>query len=154
MEDEKEVREVAADWVTRYGHDAVRRLRALAAEAEAVETKRQGKPGNETAEALTPVAWGALFAREFTKALTVSDRAHALLPDNLAIETNRAHALMFLGRQKESETLYLAYKGKSISAQDSRVWERVIADDYVEFRKAGLTHPMMAEIERKLGVSR
>ena len=75
----------------------------------------EGKPGKETAEALTPVAWYALFAREFTKALTVADRAHALLPDNLAIETNRAHALMFLGREEESKTLYLAYKGKPIS---------------------------------------
>jgi hypothetical protein len=37
MEDEKGVREVAADWVTRYGHDAVRRLQALAAEAEAAD---------------------------------------------------------------------------------------------------------------------
>ena len=48
---------------------------------EAVETKREGKPGKETAQALTSVAWHALFAREYTKALTVSDRAHALLPD-------------------------------------------------------------------------
>ena len=81
--------------------EALQLQEVLAAEAEAVETKRQGKPGNETAEALTPVAWHALFAREFTKALTVSERAHALFPDNLVIETNRAHALMFLGRQKE-----------------------------------------------------
>ena len=70
---------------------------------EAVETKREGKPGKETAEALNDVAWYALFAREFTKALTVADRAHALLPDDLAIETNRAHALMFLGREEEAQ---------------------------------------------------
>ena len=47
------------------------------------------------------MAWYALFAREFTKALTVADRAHALLPDDLAIETNRAHALMFLGHEED-----------------------------------------------------
>jgi len=28
-----------------------------------------------------------------------------------------------------------------------------IAEDFAEFRKAGLTHPMMAEIEKELGVS-
>ena len=100
------------------------------------------------------VAWYALFAREYTKALTVSDRAHALLPDDLAIETNRAHALMFLERREEAQALYLAYKGKPISEQDSKLWERVIADDFAEFRKAGLTHPMMADIEKELGVSR
>jgi predicted Zn-dependent protease len=99
------------------------------------------------------VAWYALFAREFRKALVVADRAHALLPDNLAIETNRAHALMFLGRGKESKALYLAYKGKPLSKQDAKLWERVIAEDFAELRKAGLRRPMMADIEKELGVS-
>jgi hypothetical protein len=53
---------------------------------------REGKPGRETAQSLQEVAWFALFAREFTKALAAADRAHALLPDDLTIETNRAHA--------------------------------------------------------------
>jgi uncharacterized protein len=126
---------------------------SLAVEVEAVETKREGKPGEETAEALLPVAWYALFAREFRKALVVAGRAHALLPDNLAIETNRAHALMFLGRGKESKALYLAYKGKPLSKQDAKLWERVIAEDFAELRKAGLRRPMMADIEKELGVS-
>ena len=134
--------------------EALQLQEALAAKVEAVETKREGKPGKETAEALNDVAWYALFAREFTKALTVADRAHALLPDDLTIETNRAHALMFLGREKEAKALYLAHKGKPISEQDARLWERVIAEDFAEFRKAGLTHPMMADIEKELGVSR
>ena len=83
-----------------------------------------------------------------------ADRAQALLPDNLSIETNRAHALMFLGSARDSTALYLAYKGKPMSEQDSRLWERVIAEDFAEFRKAGLKHPMMADIEKKLGVAR
>jgi hypothetical protein len=45
---------------------------------------------------------------------------------------------------------YLAYKGKPVSGQ---LWEHVIAEDFAEFRKAGLTHPMMADIEKELGVS-
>ena len=49
------------------------------------------------------------------KRLTAADRAHALLPDDLVIETNRAHALMFLGRQEEAKALYLAHKGKPVS---------------------------------------
>jgi maltose alpha-D-glucosyltransferase/alpha-amylase len=81
----------------------------------------------------------------------LADRAHALLPDDLTIETNRAHALMFAGRGEDSETLYLAHKGKPVSAQDARLWEHVIAEDFAEFRKAGLTHPMMAGIEKELG---
>jgi Sel1 repeat len=43
-----------------------------AAKVEAEETKRDGKPGKQTAGQLTLVSWYALFAKEFTKALTVS----------------------------------------------------------------------------------
>jgi len=132
--------------------EALHLQEVLAAEVEAAETKLEGKPGEETAQALVEVAWYALFAGEFTKALTASNRAHALLPDDLTIETNRAHALMFLGRGKESKALYLAHKGKPISGQDGRLWERAIAEDFAELRKAGLTHLMMADIEKELGV--
>jgi hypothetical protein len=118
-----------------------------------MERKRDGKPGGETAQALHEVAWYALFAREFTIALTAADRAHALLPGDLMIETNRAHALIFLERGEDAKALYLAYKGKPMSEQDGKLWERAIAEDFAEFRKAGLTHPMMAEIEKELGVS-
>ena len=131
--------------------EALQLQEARALKVEAVETKREGKPGKETAQGLGEVAWSALFAREFTKALTVADRAHALFPDDLAIESNRAHALMFLGRGKESNALYLTYKGKPIPDQNGKLWERAIAEDFAEFRKAGLTHPMMADIEKELG---
>jgi hypothetical protein len=45
-------------------------------------------------------------------------------------------------------------EGKPLSEQDARLWEHVVAEDFAEFRKAGLTHPMMADIEKELGVSR
>jgi TPR repeat protein len=135
--------------------EALQMQEALAAKVEAVETKREGKTGKETAWALHQLAWHAVLTREFAKALTVSDRAHALLPDELIIETNRAHALMFLaGREEESKALYLAHKGKPISERDTRLWELVIVEDFAEFGKAGLTHPMMADIEKEFGVSR
>jgi TIR domain len=85
------------------------------------ETKREGKPGKETAQMIHSAAWYALLAREFTKALTVADRAHALFPDDLAIETNRAHALMFIQRGEEAKTLYLAHKGEPVSP-DNKLW--------------------------------
>jgi hypothetical protein len=47
----------------------------------------------------------------------------------------------------------LAYKGKPLSEEDARLWERVIVEDFAELRKAGLRRPMMAEIEKELGVS-
>jgi hypothetical protein len=44
----------------------------------------------------------ALFAREFTKALAFADRARSRFPNDLMIESYRAHALMFLERGEES----------------------------------------------------
>jgi tetratricopeptide (TPR) repeat protein len=142
------IREAAA--AGRYA-EALQLQEAVATETETAETKREGKFGEDTGLALNEVAWFALFAREYGKALTVADRAHALLPDNLMIETNRAHALMFHGRPEEAKALYLAHKGKLIS--DGASWESAIANDFAEFRKAGLTHPMMANIENELGIS-
>jgi len=79
--------------------EALQLQERLAEKVEVVETAREGKPGEETADALYTVAWYALFAREFTKALTAADRVHALLPDNIYYEINRAHALI-LEREK------------------------------------------------------
>ena len=69
---------------------------------------------------------------------------------------NRVHALMFLGRAEDAKALYLAHKGGQVISGRGfpTTWERAIAEDFAEFRKAGLTHPMMAEIEMELGVSR
>ena len=86
--------------------------------------------------------------------MTVADRAHALLPDNLGIESNRAHALMFMAHDEEAKALYLAHKGELVPEADNKLWEQAIAEDFTEFRKAGLTHPMMADVEKELGISR
>jgi hypothetical protein len=134
--------------------EALQLQEALASAEEAVETKREGKPGEETARSLSEVAWRALFAREFPKALAVANRAHALLPENLWSETDRAYALMFLGQKEEAKALYLAHKGEPVSQADKKLWEQAIAEDFAEFRKAGLTSPMMADIENELGISR
>ena len=144
------VREASA--TGRYG-EALRLQEALEAKAEGRETEREGKLGPETAGALVSVAWQALFARAFETVLAVAERARALLPANLLIETNRAHALMFLERREEARSLYLAHKGEALSPTDCRLWEQVIAGDFAEFRKAGLTHPMMDKIEMQLSVA-
>jgi TPR repeat protein len=131
--------------------DALRLQGASAAKVEAAETKREGRPGKETGEALHLVSWRSLFARDFAKSLAASDRALPLIPDlALAIDTNRAHALMFLGRVEEARALYLTHRGKKITNNDNKLWEAGIADDFAALRKAGLEHPLMAEIEAAL----
>ena len=119
---------------------------------------RQSGTASQTAKQRrrsTKSAWCALFAREFDTALSALERAHALLPADLMIETNRAHALMFLGREEEARVLESCPQGDDASPRKiSRSWERATADDFAEFRKAGLAHPMMGEIEKQLGVAR
>jgi hypothetical protein len=90
-----------------------------------------------------------LFARDFARALAASERAHLLAPDHLAIETNHAHALMFLGRTAEARKLYLQHRNDTVS-QNDKPWRQVIAEDFAEFRKAGLDNPLMGEIESAL----
>jgi tetratricopeptide (TPR) repeat protein len=86
----------------------------------------------------------------YQKSLTIVEKlAATLMPDDLSFETNRAHAL--LSRGDEAKALYLAYKGRTMS--DNQSWEQIIALDFAEFRKAGLIHPMMAEIESVLGIA-
>jgi TPR repeat protein len=142
-----------AEAAERYG-DALKIWVALAEEIEQDETKRTGAPGKDTADALVPVAWDALLARDFTSALSASERAHKLSPDDLIIETNRAHALLFLGRTGEARALYLTYKTKPTSPNGGKLWDAAIADDFVELRKAGLAHPLMPEIQQRLGGAR
>jgi TPR repeat protein len=133
--------------------EALQRQEVFAAKVEAEETARDGKPGEQTAVALTAVIQYALLTKEFAKALTVAGRSHALIPDSLAIESNRAHALMLMGNGEEARALYLAHKGEPV-VELGKLWERAIADDLAVLREAGLTHPMMADIEKELGISR
>ena len=141
-----EVHEVSA--AGRYD-DALRLQVDLAQEIEVDEVKTDNKPGERTARALQELSWYALFAHDFARALAASERAHLLAPDDLEIETNHAHALMFLGRTPESRKLYLQHRNDTISRNDKR-WNQVIAEDFAEFRKAGLASPLMGEIESAL----
>jgi hypothetical protein len=108
----------------------------------------------KAARTLSGVIWLDLIAKEFTKALVVADRAHELFPDDTGIESNRAHALMFLGHDEEAKALYLAHKKEPVSGEINKLWEQVIAEDFVQLRKVGLTNPMMADVEKELGISR
>jgi TPR repeat protein len=117
------------------------------------ETRVEGKPGQGTALALGALARTALYAKDFAKALIVANRAHALLPDSLAIEAIRAHTLMFMGYDEDAKALYVAHNGE-VFKPDNKLWETGIAEDFADFRQRDLTNPMMADIEKELGVSR
>jgi hypothetical protein len=123
----------------------------LAAATETAEREKAGKPGQDTASALVGLAWYRLFAHDFKGTLIASDRAIAVAPDMLAAVTNKAHALMFMGRAWEARALYARYKGQDVKGLGQ--WEAVVLDDFKELEKRGLKHPQMAEIKALLAAN-
>jgi hypothetical protein len=89
-----------------------------------------------------------ILDNDFATALAASDQAILLAPDKIWLYTNRAHALMLLGRTDEARALYLRYHGEQKVADD-KSWDTLILDDFAELRKAGLTSPLMDEIEKR-----
>jgi hypothetical protein len=128
------------------GHydEAYRIANANAISAAAFETKTENKPGDLTAGAFANLSWFALFSHHYEEALAAAERSNKLNPSDLVPVTNRAHALMFLGRTAEAKVIYLAHKGEPLNG---KTWEDVVAADFALLRKAGITHPLMAEIE-------
>jgi hypothetical protein len=108
------------------------------------DLKEKGTLGEDTAHRLATIGWYGLFVREFSKSLDASESAIKLTPNDLVPQGNRAHALMLLGRTAEAKAIYLAHKGEPLNG---KTWEEVVADDFALLRKAGITHPLMAEIE-------
>jgi TPR repeat protein len=129
-----------------------RELYELAAEQKTEIMGLAEKSDPEAAQGLERMARDFLQAKQFTDALILADRAHALFPDGLAIDVVRAHALMFMGQNKQAMVFYLAHKGEPVPERNN-LWEQAIAEDFANFRKAGLTNPMMADIEKELGIS-
>ena len=112
--------------------------------------EKAGQSGSVTAGALQYVSRHALFAREFAKALAAAERSLSLAPGNRQVEACRAHALMLLDRADEAKTAYLAHKGQPAVA--GKTWAQVVSEDFASLKRAGLAHPMMAEIEKLLGL--
>ncbi len=107
----------------------------LAEAVEKAEREKAGRPGPQTASALLALSWYRLFARDFKGALAASERAGGLAPDPI-YATNRAHALMFLGRAREAKWLHQMYKGQPVQ-KGGKLWEEAIRDDFKEFGKRG-----------------
>jgi WD40 repeat protein/tetratricopeptide (TPR) repeat protein len=92
------------------------------------------------------------LAGNFAMTLQIADEAIALAPDQTWYYTNRAHALMFLDRVDEARAIYLRHRGDK-KVQGEKSWETVVLEDFAELRKAGRSHPLMDEIERRFAAA-
>jgi hypothetical protein len=92
-------------------------------------------------------SWHQLLARDFAGALATTERGLKANPNDLPLQTNRAHALLFLGRANEAKAIYRKYLGKQIGSQ---TWEEVILDDFDKLEKDGVTSPEFNRIRQML----
>jgi hypothetical protein len=96
------------------------------------------------------LAWYQLFARDFAGSLAASDEAVKLDPKDLAAQTNRAHALVLLGRVKEAEAIYLGHRGEKVFANSDEKWEDAILTDFDDLARGGITNPEFVRIRAQL----
>jgi tetratricopeptide (TPR) repeat protein len=129
--------------------------RAAALAWELVElykgNEAQRRDLNSNIDTLGDLAFELIVARGFAQALAASDRAISTASEQLWLYTNRAHALMFLNREDEARALYLEYRGAK-NVIDKKSWEAAVVEDFVAFRNAGLSHPLMEAIEAEFSM--
>jgi tetratricopeptide (TPR) repeat protein len=110
------------------------------------QPKHDAEWTNSLAGADIGLAWFQLFSRDFSGSLASSDEAIKLNPKDLAAQTNRAHALLFLGRTKDAETVYLGHRGEKVFANSDEKWDDAILADFDDLSKAGITNPEFARL--------
>jgi tetratricopeptide (TPR) repeat protein len=130
---------------------------ALAAHREMLTIDREIYSAMPTPEAKSDLvnALGALSLtllvnQRAQEALDRAQEAHALDPAALWIETNHAHALLFLGRFDKAKAIYLSEKDKLVG--DGQTFGQAVKDDFAMFRRFGIDLPAMKEIEALLSV--
>lgn len=126
----------------------IERTKAIAAKHASNEQAQEDF--SDSIDAFGGTAYHAVLAHDFEEALKIADEAIALAPDRIWLNSNRAHALLFLGREDEARAVYLRYQGVEKALGD-RAWDDVILTDFAEIRETGIDHPLMGEIEAAFG---
>jgi tetratricopeptide (TPR) repeat protein len=116
------------------------------------EEKRRDLPGPYVS-----LAWYQLHTKDFAGALASSEEGLKLKPRYLPLETNRAHALLFLGKTDEAEKIYRQYMGREIGVESEgqkndplNTWEKTILEDFDTLEKDGISHPEFNRIREIL----
>ena len=108
--------------------------------------KGQDNQRANLANAYLSLSWYQLMAHDFNGALASSEAGRKVDDTNLPLETNHAHALLFLGRTQEADNLYLNYRGQKIG---DKTWQQVILEDFDALEKENVPPPAAAaEITR------
>ena len=111
------------------------------------------RQGDNTLQKKLPGAYGTLEYYEllignFEGALKSASKGIALNASETWILTNKAHALLFLGRTDEARTIYQTIR--SIKLNDKQTFSQAVLDDFKLFREKGFGIPAMDQIEKDL----
>jgi tetratricopeptide (TPR) repeat protein len=95
------------------------------------------------------LSWNQLLIKDFVGALSTCERASNEKAGDIGLQTNHAHALLFLGRTEEARQIYGKYVGQKIPGTN-KSWEQVILEDFDDLEKNGLKSPEFAKIREML----
>src|ERR1700683_4800620 len=101
--------------------------------------------------AYVDLAWYDLFARDFNGAWDACEAGRKFPSDDLGLEINCAHSLLFLGRTKDAEEAYMKYRGKRVTPNAEKTWDQTVAGDFGDFKEEGLENADMGHILSMLG---
>ena len=96
------------------------------------------------AQSLGTLSWYFLFIKDFESAELSARRGLFLDSQENWIVTNIASSLLFQGRYKEAEKIYLQFKEKAFDEKKS--WSEVFLADLEELESSGITHPDVEKI--------
>jgi tetratricopeptide (TPR) repeat protein len=116
--------------------------------------KAARSPQNKSAlvSALGSLADVQLLNQQPNNALSSAVEALSLDPAANWVETNRAHALLFLGRFDEAKYVYLTFRDTFVSR--NKTFSEAVQDDFAEFRKYGIGREEMKQVEALLAERR
>jgi hypothetical protein len=120
--------------------------------AGAAKWRAQLGPKREL-ELLVRDGWNQLLAKNFDEALALTEKGLRIDPGNLLLQSNRAHALLFLGRTTEADEIYRKYIGQTVKPT-TQSWENTILTDFDQLEKAGISRPELNQIREYLKASR
>lgn len=123
--------------------EATREQRQLVSLVKRNEWMTDADRAKELASDFVDLSWYQLLAKDYSGALASSEEGLKMDPKKIALDTNRAHALLFLGRIKEAEDLYRKHLGEQIG---KKTWGEIILADLRTFEENGLANPDFAKV--------
>ena len=117
------------------------------------KTAADGPSGVENlTKALSEATWAGLLSNHPREVIAFADDVLKLDPNRLAVETNRATALLLSGRVAEARAIYDKLS-KIAHPNDARLtWIEYVKDDLALLRRLGITNPDVEQVVRDLGL--